>query len=277
MRTPFEILKRAGVPIPHQIYQHLIYRGPFTVRGPMGCEFRLMSNGHEVENNLYWEGVKGFDPECVVPWVAFANASRTVLDIGANTGFYGFLAASTPTGPEVHAFEPVGRIAALLRSNCELNPGLRIKVHQCAVGAHDGSADLFDPGGDNCYSASLSSTFLASKTETYRVDVVAIDTLVKRHELDNIDLVKLDVEGCEEMALDGMAETVRVFRPTILLEVLSPPRPSLVERITRLLGDDYQLFQLHLNGLRASDGVAPLPGTFNVLLNPRERALPSME
>ena len=274
VRLPFSVARHAGAAIPRRLTRHLIYRGTFTVQCPGGSRFRMKSWGHELENNVYWHGVWGYEPECVVPWIRFAARARTVLDIGANTGFYSLMAACLPSRPRVHAFEPVARISELLRANCRLNPDLNITVHECAIGATDGSTDLFDPGGDNCYSASTSPVFLDQKTDRYSVRAARIDSVVQERRLTGVDLVKLDVEGCEEMALDGMIDTIRQFRPTIMLELLSPPRRALVERVGRLLLDDYQLFQMYRDRLKAYDSILALPGTFNVLLNPREKRLP---
>src|SRR6185437_2969670 len=94
--------------------------------------FMMISHGHLIENSLYWNGIHGCDheAECMVPWLHLARSARGVLDIGANTGFYALAAACVAPEAEVHAFEPVARIAGMLRLNCEANPGLRITVHE---------------------------------------------------------------------------------------------------------------------------------------------------
>jgi FkbM family methyltransferase len=269
-RYPFLAIRRLGVPISKNIYQHLVYKGSFVVRSQQADPFQMIARGHELENNLYWEGIHGHEPECIQPWLCLAQRSEVVLDIGANTGFFSLMAASVRNRPVVHAFEPVERIAKLLAGNCAANPNLRIEVHQSAIGSYDGTAPIYDPGGDNCYSASLSPVFLDSYKESYEVPIVRIDTFIAWKGIERVDLIKLDVEGCEELALEGMGDTLRAFRPVIFLELLDPPRKSLVDHIMDILKCRYELYQMRRIGIRKTDCVRTAEGTRNIILAPRE-------
>jgi FkbM family methyltransferase len=274
LRSPFLAMKRCGIAIPKRVYQHLVYRGPVQVESPGGGRFTMIARGHQIENNLYWTGLSGHEPECMLPWVYLAQNARVVLDIGANTGVYALAAACQPSLPEVHAFEPVPRIAARLRENAEANPRLKITVHECAVGAEPGTAEFYDPGGDNCYSASLSADFLTGRKETYPVRVTTVDALVEEAGLPSVDLIKLDVEGCEELALAGMPGTLAHFRPTVLMEVLKY-RPPLWEHLERFLADGYDLYWPTGGGLLLAGGLREEAVTDYALLQPREKPLPS--
>src|SRR6266849_1923520 len=106
IRSPFRLLRAAGFALPNSIYKHLPFHGAFVLHHPAGSDFRMMSYGYELENNLYWEGLSGWEPECIQPWIRFATEAREVIDIGANTGFFALLAAATGARPRLHAFEP---------------------------------------------------------------------------------------------------------------------------------------------------------------------------
>src|SRR5205814_529396 len=50
------------------------------------------------------------------------------------------------------------------------------------------------------------------------VEAITIDQFVNQHGL-SPRFVKIDIEGAELNALEGMARTIRTFRPRIMLEV----------------------------------------------------------
>ena len=54
------------------------------------------------------------------------------------------------------------------------------------------------------------------------IDIVDIDSYVKQHELD-VALIKLDLEGEEENALEGAVETIRRQRPVLLVSIYHRP------------------------------------------------------
>lgn len=278
LRTPLLLAKRAGAHIPRVVYQRVPFRGDFRLTlTPRAESCMVRSHGHSVENALYWEGLRGFEPECMGPWMEFASRAKVVLDIGANTGMYSLFAAAVAPSAAVHAFEPIARIASLMRTNVQLNPGARITVHEMAVGAEDGTANIFDPGGDNAYSASMNPHFLEGDKASYPVKVTTIDSFVREHGIASVDLVKLDVEGFEEFALAGMWSTLAQHRPPVFLEFLDSREghQPLVQKIEAMKDLGYELYQLLPDGLRLSTRIEAAPkDAYNVLMCVPEK-LPS--
>jgi FkbM family methyltransferase len=224
--------------------------------------FRIRSRGHNIENGLYWDGFFAHEPRTMALWVEQAEAADVVLDIGANSGVFA-LAAAAVGAKSVHAFEPVPRVYRILAENLELNAKPQLHAWPCAVGEKSGSATIFDPGGDAPTSASLSSEFALEhlgQTSGVDVDVVSIDQFCKEHGIDNVDLVKIDVEGYEEFALRGMQETVGRCTPVILMEVLDGQTRKLRDVVEALWPSAYSWSQI-------DEG----PGhvSRNVLLRPR--------
>ena len=272
LRTPWRALRGLGVRLPRSVYQHLGSRGIFSVSIPGGGEFRWRSYGHVVENCVYWDGLQGYEPESVEPWVAVARNARVVLDIGANTGYFALLAAAASRqGASVYAFEPVARVAAKLRANVALNPNLKIEIVEKAVGAETGVAPIFDPGGVHCYSASLDSSFLKGEKESYSVPVVRVDDFASERGLADVDLVKLDVEGHEDSALDGMQHLLRTSRPALMIEVLQRSKDRLLEQLQELVSGGYGYYLLNHGSMVRLDRVERAGHARNVLLCPPER------
>jgi len=71
-------------------------------------------------------------------------------------------------------------------------------------------------------SAALSQNGGSSCMESIRC--VSLDNMIKSGELQlpQLDVIKMDIEGAEVLALKGMVQTINQFRPKILLELNRP-------------------------------------------------------
>ena len=218
VRPVAKALRRIGVPLPERLFRHLHFVGPFVLSLPDGSRLRLMSWGNRVENELYWRGWRGHEPDTMRWWVALAPEGGDILDIGANTATFAFIARKLSPDGRVVAFEPLARIAARARQNVQVS-GCAVEVVQAAVADREGRREIHDPGGQNAYSASLIADFLAQRTVARTVEVVTIDGVCKRRGL-RPRLIKIDVEGAETLVLLGARETLAACRPRILCEWL---------------------------------------------------------
>lgn len=236
-----KFLRSTGFFRGENLYQHVPYRGLVKVELPSGRCFQIIARGGQIENRLYWDGVLGHEPVSMEAWIKYASRAKTVLDIGANSGVFS-LAASAAGAKEVHAFEPIARICAILRMNIEVSQLDNVTAWHCAVGQSDTFAEIQDPGGDAPTSASLSIEFsknhLSTTTPT-RIQVVAVDSWAEINGIHAIDLIKLDVEGYEEFALRGMAEIIRRDRPVVLIEVLNEFEERIRTEVNQVFGFGY--------------------------------------
>jgi len=130
----------------------------------------------------------------------------TIVDGGANFGYYTLLMADLvgPNG-KVIAFEPNLITADLLRKNVACN-GLRERCELYDKGLGDGKTgemylDYYE-GYDNFGGVRL---LQKSSDDGQNTSVVTLDSVVgDRH----VDLVKLDIEGSEAVALCGAINTI---------------------------------------------------------------------
>lgn len=134
-----------------------------------------------------------------------------VVDIGANIGFYSLLAASQiGKSGRVIAFEPSVDNCALLKMSLAANNFENVNIHQMAVADVNGIVG-FHMGDSN-------GSIIRSNAGTlpFQVPAVRLDTFLRDEA--RIDLIKMDIEGAEGMALAGMKELVRRHRPIIFTE-----------------------------------------------------------
>jgi FkbM family methyltransferase len=166
--------------------------------------------------SVYWDGALDFEPEMSKLFHDDIRPGMTVLDVGANVGYYSLLAASKGGG--VFAFEPSTKTRALLLSHLALN-NFDVTVIPMAMSDSEGFADLhFAEGDETDTGASLDPVHGSKKSE--RVRVSTIDRFVDFYGMSAVDVIKIDVERLEPKVLAGAARTIRRFRPIIYCEVL---------------------------------------------------------
>jgi FkbM family methyltransferase len=120
------------------------------------------------------------------------NVDYTLLDCGANFGYWSVLVSSAPYGShKAIAIEPSSQNFAKLKNNAEINRN-RFEVMNCAIGASRGIARL---SGTKHEAFSIAGD--ADDGEV--VSVIALDSLLEDGKIsaDGKFLVKLDVEGVE--------------------------------------------------------------------------------
>lgn len=219
-----------------KLYKDLRFRGVMNV-SVENKSFLLYNPGiTTIENEIFWFGLEnGWEKVSMKLWIELVKNSNTILDIGANTGVYSLVAATVNNHAKVYAFEPVKRTSDILKQNLELNPNLNIQLVEKAVSNSDSLAEFYDLPTDSQYSASLNPEMLASFPNriSYEVETIRLDSYT---ELNNqkIDLIKLDVEMHEPEALEGMIETIKKNKPTIIIEILTN---EIGVRIEQLLSD----------------------------------------
>ncbi len=217
MRYPALAMRALGVTPPETVFKHLHKTGPFDIHLPKDRgTLRLMSWGNRVENEFFWRGWTGHEPEVMRWWARLALDAKTVLDIGANTGCFAFMAKAINPDATVHAFEPVARIAERVGENRKVS-GLDVQMFQQAVADEVGELPIHDPGGANAYSASLDANFLPGEKDSYPVKVTTVDSHCATQGLQP-DLIKVDVEGIEGRLLLGARETLKSCNPVIVCE-----------------------------------------------------------
>ncbi len=215
-----------------------------------------------------------FEPPMPDAFVALVHQyGGTVLDVGANTGFYSLLAVATRSDVHAMAIEPFPPVAALLVSNIAANQvGRRIEVREVALSDSVGEAELFIPDPSHGLiesSASLNSSFKEAPSGSVRVRVDTLDRLAAEHQFSHPTVIKIDVESLEHAVIRGGRETIGRHRPVVFFEVLHIGEPETIERLRIEL--DYVDLRLVPEGLIVGEPVQHDPAGWNHLLVPSER------
>ena len=204
------------------------------------------------------------------------RSDQLAVDIGANIGTYTY--HMSRHARRVEAFEPNPDVAWRLRGQF----GANVTVNLVALSSGYGPATFQIPiaadGGEVTALGSLVDH--GWKPGEARKIIVPMMTL-DAYELEQVGLIKIDVEGHEEAVLDGAARTIARERPNLLVECESRHNPGGIERLcSRMAGLDYA-GAFYLDGVRrpvaefSSDLQAqdrtPEAYVNNFLFRPREK------
>lgn len=133
-----------------------------------------------------------------------ADVDYTLLDCGANYGYWSVLVSSKPYGShKAIAIEPSGANYPKLANNAKINNG-RFETMKCAIGAGRGTARL---SGVKHEAFSIAG----SQDVGEEVPVIALDNLLDDGKVSSGGkfLIKLDVEGVEIEAIKGGSRLLR--------------------------------------------------------------------
>ena len=158
----------------------------------------------------------------------FLRPGGTFLDIGANLGFFAFLAAQrVGSAGQVYAFEPEPSAFASLSQSALLVDHRMVRCRQLALAEKPATATRFHLA----YSGNAHSLVaeVPERRDRYssliQVAVESIDHLVDAGTLpaEQVNLIKIDVEGGEPGVVSGMVQALRVWRtPPLFIEVRGP-------------------------------------------------------
>jgi len=175
--------------------------------------------------------------ESLLTWSAVLRPGMTVIDVGAFVGEYTFI-ASHAVGPKGHVFaiEPFPPSYKKLEDSVLKLKHLNVTTMNFA--ASDKSATLTMQIGEDHISNSLH----VQSAESVEVNASTIDDLIPA---ENVDLMKIDVEGHELRALRGMDRIFNNNPGLILFIEFNPSVLALAKTEVSTLID-----YLHDRGLR---------------------------
>ena len=162
----------------------------------------------EIQRAIYLGSV---GPEEVAAVRRSLPVGGTMIDVGANVGFFTALACSRvgPSG-RVLAFEPSGHVFTRLARTVETSPLKQVELFQVALSDRDGTLNLSIPPRSI---GNHSPTFAdVDGWEKLEVPIGRLDDYVRRLTIDTVDLLKIDVEGHEPRVLAGAEASLRSGR-----------------------------------------------------------------
>lgn len=179
---------------------------------PFWFRLELLTNRHEIETTQQIQKL--------------IKPNMTILDVGAHVGYYArMFSVLTGDSGQVVAFEPHPRTHAVLKQN--VGNLSNVTTLQVAVAEQEGTAELYDylmmsASGSLHYDESLAELQRAQigeydvaprhdtqfEMQKFTVKTVPIDKCLMEMGIQQVDFVKMDIEGAEMGALRSMKQTI---------------------------------------------------------------------
>jgi len=158
----------------------------------------------------------------------YLKPGQTIIDIGANIGYYVLIEATkvSPRG-RIYAVEPEPHNAEILKRNVRLNQYSDIVDIECvSISDRTGTAKLHLANRSNLHTLTRVSEMdkYVKFKGTLDVQTFTLDDFLKYKAIDSlsIDIIRMDIEGHEVYALDGMVETLERGGPLIFFIEIHP-------------------------------------------------------
>jgi FkbM family methyltransferase len=186
-------------------------------------DMRLPPNWRGVEKLIFafrdhYEPELGYLEKILSPGMTF-------VDAGACYGIYA-LAASKLVGKEgrVLAFEPASRAFQVLEENIALNRLANVLAYRVALTEKKGKGWLYHHANVGCDSLGRDQSFTESGEE---IATDTLDNFLRNLSLSRVDVIKMDVQGAEELVLRGASAIVKAQHPIVIFEVYPDGPPTL--------------------------------------------------
>ncbi|HJO92794.1 MAG TPA: FkbM family methyltransferase [Victivallales bacterium] len=214
-----------------------------SLRGLGVLNFSI-KNTSKVSGELYF--IKNILPKFITP------IKPIIFDIGANEGDYTKDIINNFPRVDIFAFEPHPKTFSRLKINTASD---NVNLYNLAMGDTQSKMTLYDIEGDGSVGATLHSKVLTELYKkditSYEVNVETLDNFVAKAKINEIDLLKIDVEGNELAILKGASKLLKSNKIKCIhfefneMNVIS----RTFSRDIRNTLVDYNLYRLLPNGL----------------------------
>jgi FkbM family methyltransferase len=219
---------------------------PYSIRFQERDIRRVACGGFSLmfdEADITWGRTIGtgrtYEPHTLNFFRRYVKSGATVVDAGANIGYFTFHAACLvgDTGV-VYAFEPNSENCRLILLSLRENSIPNVSLFPVALGAAAGYAPFTPAMGTN-------GTLLLQDNHDALLDPNCIIVPVLRLDdvVDRVDFIKVDTEGAEGMVIQGALNLITRFRPVVVSEF----SPIMLKSNSNMEAGDYLGMFLTLN------------------------------
>lgn len=266
-------------------YQEL-YRQKRIIAEVDGIKYELDLD-ELIDRSIFFGGA--FEPATASALKRLTQRGMTVLDIGANIGCHTCLLAQLAYPGTVIAFEPMPWPRKKLLKNIAMNGLRNVVVENFGLTDKDsGPATVHFRSSWQWSSRKARSGENPDSRRPAVLDFMTLDSYAARHDVKNIGLIKLDVDGYEMRVLRGATETLQTFRPILVVEFchysLDAVGDSLSDLIDLLSAMGYKIYREDtllefpakaeiLESIPADASINVVCSHEPILTSPRERAV----
>ncbi len=253
-----------------KLYIDFRFTGFFKVKSKQ-YSFYLFNNKETISNEIFWNGIGNtWEKESIWLWEILSKKSDVIFDIGANTGVYSLIACKQNKNAQIHAFEPSREIFISLKKNALKNSD-NIICNNKALSSKETTLTFYDTSGNTQTSSSLHKEMLQHQLSddqiiSYNVECTTLNNYCKINNIQQIDLIKLDVELHENEVIEGGLEMIKILCPVIFIEILNDKLGEVISE--KFNGLNYTFLRLEKNKLTKVDKLLARNDCYNYVLMP---------
>ncbi|WP_394838047.1 FkbM family methyltransferase [Pendulispora rubella] len=165
------------------------------------CDLR-----NTLAREVYFTGT--YEPQATMLIREVLTQGQVFVDVGANWGYFSLLSAGIVGGTgRVVAIEADPRMYRTLARNTALNSFPHLTSVHVAAAAKPGTLTLLGYSEEDTnwgLSRVVKDGGNGNGGKTFEVEAKPIDTILDEQRVDSVDLLKMDIEGAEGFALEGM-------------------------------------------------------------------------
>ena len=165
-----------------------------------------------------------YEPQETLLVQGILKPGMSFMDVGANWGYFTLLAAhQVGSGGRVVSLEPDPRLFPVLAGNIAMNHLSQAIALRVAAGSEPGWLTL--AGFDEATGNFGLSRVVGSNHENgplFQVTARPLDAILQEMGLETVDLLKMDIEGAEGLALHGLEQSLAQRRVRRILLELHP-------------------------------------------------------
>jgi FkbM family methyltransferase len=192
-------------------------------------DFELYVSEHDWDIGENIIETKEYEPHVTTFLKQYLRSEMTFVDVGANIGYFTLTAArQLGSSGKVIAVECNPQNCELIYMSLHRNKFDQVTVYPFAVS--DTQKFLSLSWG---FSNGLVDELREDDEEVLIVPAVTLDFLLRNET--RVDVIKMDIEGSEAKAWQGMQETIAKHRPVLLMEFF----PTLLERVSGVRADHF--------------------------------------
>lgn len=178
---------------------------------------RLFCDLHESHENYDYNFSSNGEATLLQKLSTATQPFRMIFDVGANKGDWSLLVSEILHPVQIHSFEIVPDTYARLQAACAGQPN--VSCHNLGLSDTTGHIEVFLPGDESTTATCVpgfAEQFHGQKARTVLGKITTGDAFCEQACVNDIDFLKLDVEGLEDRVLRGFSRMLEQRRIRVI-------------------------------------------------------------
>ena len=187
------------------------------------CDFYGHRYAGELSRHIDWHvyffGAYELPELRLLSRIAAETGGGSLLDIGGNVGQHSLYLSNH--FEQVHSFEPFESVREKFELRLSINRVRNVKVHPVGVGQENALLKFYVPPESNQGLGSFvrpDDDSLEAQKQLLSLPVVHGDQYLKEQGITSVSAIKIDIEGFERSAIEGLRHTLAEHRPFVVME-----------------------------------------------------------